>query len=76
MLEKRLEDVTPADLVALHDRHVTERRTLDYKRDLKFAGRDDNKELLADVLSFANASGGDIVFGMDEARDGNGGKLG
>jgi hypothetical protein len=77
MLEKRLEDLTRLDLLDLHARQVTERRTLDYKRDLKFANREDNKEFVADVLSFANASGGDIVFGMDEARDPiTGGKLG
>lgn len=76
MIEKPLDAIEAADLAALSTRQVTERRTLDYKRDLKFASRDDRKEFVADVLSFANASGGDIVFGMDEAKDGAGGKLG
>ncbi|MFO0741215.1 MAG: ATP-binding protein [Labilithrix sp.] len=76
MIEKPLDAIEAADLVALSTRQVTERRTLDYKRDLRFASRDERKEFVSDVLSFANASGGDIVFGMDEAKDAAGGKLG
>ena len=32
----------------------------------------DKKEFLADVSSFANASGGDLVFGVEEKRDSDG----
>ena len=33
---------------------------------------DDRKEFFADVSSFANAGGGDIIFGVADKRDGNG----
>lgn len=46
---------------------VAEDRTLEFKRD-KVGGRDDDKrEFLADVSSFANAQGGDLIFGVEEA---------
>jgi hypothetical protein len=46
-----------------------EGRDLDYKRDLPAPTNDGKKELLQDVTSFANATGGVIVFGVDESRD-------
>jgi len=51
---------------------VTEGRTLDYKRDLPGSSDADGKEFLADISSFANSSGGYLIFGVDEERDANG----
>lgn len=42
---------------------------LDYKRDLPGDKDAEKKEFLADVTSFANAGGGDIVFGIVEDAD-------
>src|SRR5205807_8154296 len=39
---------------------------IDYKVSLSCRVDRDNKEFLADVISFANAAGGDLIFGMDE----------
>jgi hypothetical protein len=66
MIQKQLEDVTEGDLVALIENQVREGRTIDYKRELPGGKDADKKEFLADVSSFANTSGGDLVFGMDE----------
>lgn len=40
---------------------------MDFKRDLPGSTDRDRNELRADVTSFANAGGGDLIFGVDEA---------
>jgi hypothetical protein len=67
MIHKSLDEITEADLLALITNEVREGRTIDYKRELLAGADADKKELLADVSSFANTGGGDLVFGMDEA---------
>lgn len=51
---------------------VPESTTLEYKEQLIVSNDAQKKEFLADVSSFANASGGDLVFGISEARDADG----
>jgi len=48
---------------------VPEGRQLDYKRELNFDKSDQKRELYKDVASFATASGGDIIYGIDENDD-------
>lgn len=48
---------------------VREARHLDYKRELPKDSNEEKKEFLRDVSSFANAGGGDIVYGVSEAKD-------
>jgi predicted HTH transcriptional regulator len=66
MIPKRLDDITELDLLALISNGVAEGRTIDYKRKLPPNGDADKKEFLADVSSFANSGGGDLIFGVDE----------
>lgn len=63
---KRIEDVEEADLKSLINAQVAEGKLIEYKLRLPGAGDNEKKEFLADVSSFANASGGDIVYGMRE----------
>jgi hypothetical protein len=42
-----------------------ESRTIDYKRTIYGNAHSDYSEFLADISSFANTSGGDLVLGMD-----------
>ena len=70
MIPKRFEDIAKADIDALVANGVPEGRTLDYKRTLPGNGDEDKKEFLADVSSFANAAGGDLVYGVDENKGG------
>lgn len=58
--------ITEADLQALVADRETEGKTLDYKRDLVGQSDAERKEFLYDASSFANALGGDLVFGMEE----------
>jgi hypothetical protein len=66
MIPRLLNHITENDLVALITNGVSEGRTIDYKRDLPGNSDGDKKEFLADVSSFANTVGGDLVFGMGE----------
>ncbi len=63
---KPLEAIEEQDLQALVDDEVPESRTIDYKKDLPGNSDSDKKEFLADVCSFANATGGHLVFGVRE----------
>jgi hypothetical protein len=64
--DKLLEDVTESDLLRLVGL-AREVKTLEFKRTLP--SDTEKVELLADISSFANASGGHIIYGMD-AKDG------
>src|ERR1017187_4514082 len=72
MIPKEFEAITKADIEALVANGVAEGRTIEYKQQLHGNGDEDKKEFLADVSSFANAGGGDIIFGVADKRDGNG----
>lgn len=67
LTEKRLESLSEDDLQALVTAGVPEGRRIEYKRQLPGNSDDEKRELLADVSSFANASGGDLLYGVEEA---------
>lgn len=66
MIPKPLDKIDVADIQALVTNCDAERRTLDFKRELPGNKEKDYNELRADVTSFANTSGGDLIFGVDE----------
>src|SRR5262245_7743403 len=72
LIEERIDDIKKSTIDSLVANSVTERRTLDYKEFLPGGTDDDKREFLSDVASFANASGGDIVYGVGDERDENG----
>lgn len=67
MLPYALDAIDEAALRLLVENQVSERSDLEFKRDLPGRGDEDVKEFLADVTSLANAQGGDLLFGMNEA---------
>ncbi len=69
MIAKPLEAIETGDIEQLVTDRVAESRTLDYKEKLPGQSDGEKKEFLADITSFANASGGDLVFGVAEERD-------
>lgn len=75
MLPANLDDVRTEHILRLVDESVREQRTLEYKEALPGPADGDKKEFLADVVSFANAGGGCLVFGIRERRE-NGLKTG
>jgi hypothetical protein len=62
---KQPRDIGESDLQALIGRE-RERITIDYKQELPGNSDSEKKDFLADVSSFANAAGGDLVYGMKE----------
>ena len=63
-----LDTITEADLIALASSGVPESQTIDYKRDTYGNTDSDKREFLADITSFANTIGGDIIIGIDESN--------
>lgn len=62
------QDITEAALRGLIEAKVPEGKTIDYKAELPGNADSARKDFLADLSSFANASGGHIVYGMKEAK--------
>lgn len=68
IINKNIEDIVESDLEYLIDNEIIEAKKLEYKRDLPGNSDSEKKEFLADISSFANASGGDIIYGIEEDR--------
>src|SRR5437588_735185 len=64
-----LGQIDASKLEALRAGGVREGRQLEYKEALPSNSDDDKREFLSDVTSFANAAGGDLIFGVRERRD-------
>jgi Putative DNA-binding domain len=74
MLPKNVSDVSLADVQTLCDNHVLESRLLDFKAEAIGRGDRDKRDFLADVCAFANASGGDLILGV-QTKDGAADKI-
>lgn len=72
MLNKPLDQITSADIEALIANEVAESKTIEYKEQLPGNSESEKKEFLADVSSFANVGGGNIVYGIKEKEDDDG----
>ena len=72
MISETIEKITNAVIGAFIDRKEKENRTVEYKETLPGPSDDDKREFLADVSSFANAIGGDILYGVTAERDATG----
>jgi hypothetical protein len=66
MISKSISEITPSDFQNLIDNEVPESKTIEYKQTLNLKTDSDRKEFLADVSSFANTSGGDLIYGIAE----------
>jgi hypothetical protein len=71
MIQKNFDNISKADIDELVDT-VQESKTIEYKMKQPGASDGDKKEFLADISAFANASGGDVIYGMKPAVDGAG----
>jgi predicted HTH transcriptional regulator len=67
----------PLDLIdetilqTLVSNKVAEGKKIEYKQALPGNSDSEKKEFLADVSSFANAIGGDLIFGVEEEASAN-----
>lgn len=69
LVDRALDSITEDNIRSLIHNDVREGQSLEYKQALPNSSDDDRREFLADVSSFANASGGDLVYGIQEKRD-------
>lgn len=67
MISKQLDQITIEDLEKLVENSVSEKKTLEYKSVPLYGSDSERKEFLADISSFANASGGDLIFGVEQS---------
>jgi hypothetical protein len=67
-LNKRIEELTLADLQSLVEGGVREGKQIEYKLTLPSWNRSGKIEFLADVSSFANVAGGYLLYGVDEEK--------
>ncbi len=68
MINKNIDEITKDDLQALKDNEVIEHKTIEYKQALPGKSDKEKEKFLADVSSFANASGGDLIYEVVEDR--------
>lgn len=66
MFDQPIDAIDEVVLASLVTNQVTERRDLEFKRDLPGRSDEQIKEFLADVTSLANAQGGDLIFGIED----------
>lgn len=66
MILREFDQVSKDDLESLIENKVLEGKKLEYKQSLNLNNDSEKKEFLADISSFANASGGDIIYGISE----------
>jgi len=76
LLGKPIQNINSEDIIYLINNEIQESISLDYKRSLPGNSDSEKKELLADISSFANTTGGVIVYGLEEQKDGTGKNLG
>lgn len=65
MIHKSLSDITETDLQDLVTNKVMEGKTIEYKVSLPGNADQDKVRYLRAVSSFANTSGGDLIYGID-----------
>lgn len=63
---KNIDEITELDLLNMISEGEFERKTLDFKLTLPGNSEGEKKEFLFDVSSFANTSGGMLIYGMYE----------
>jgi len=72
MIQKAIRRILKEDIDSLISSKVSEGCTLEYKQQLPEGDTESKREFLYDVSSFANAAGGDLVFGITDERDAKG----
>ena len=72
MINCPINEINQTNIETLITDKIGESRTLEYKEELPIGTDNEKKEFLADISSFANASGGDIIYGIKEERNGGG----
>jgi hypothetical protein len=70
MITRELGKIDESDLRRLVAQREPESQTLEYKQDLPGRDNSSRHEFLADICAFANSTGGDLLFGIVEDKEG------
>jgi hypothetical protein len=68
MLPIDLNELDPSDIQELIDSEVAENQSLEYKQKPPSGQSDEKREFLYDIAAMANASGGDLIYGIVDRR--------
>jgi hypothetical protein len=66
MIAKSINEIVEPDIQELKDAGIEEGKTIEYKRELPGTKDEDKREFLADISSFSNTEGGDVIYGVHE----------
>ncbi len=66
IFNKDFNDINYEDIKNLIDKKISESKYLDFKSNLHLSKDSEKKEFLSDIISFANAEGGYIIYGIIE----------
>jgi hypothetical protein len=66
MINKKFDEIKYEDLIYLIQNQILEGKDIEYKSELPGNSDQDKKEFLADVSSFCNTNGGDLIYGITE----------
>jgi hypothetical protein len=69
MIAKAWSKITEEDIRRLVEDEVPESESLDYKQELPNESPKSELDFLCDIAAFANASGGDLIYGVTEKRE-------
>jgi hypothetical protein len=70
VFEKDLNDITESDISYLIENRVIENKNLEYKQTIPDNSSSSKNRFLAVIVSFANTSGGLIIFGLKQNKEG------
>jgi len=68
MIQKSIDKVNEQDLINLRTNSVQESKIIEYKKLLNINTKEDKMEFLADISSFSNTNGGDLLIGISEKK--------
>src|SRR5579859_5208345 len=68
LFNKPLAEIDESDLQTLVDNTVREGREVEYKESLTIQTEEQKQEFLNDVSSFANTTGGYLIYGIKESK--------
>lgn len=68
MLNKHFSNISIEDILALKSNGIQEGKSIDFKLELHLDSGTQRKEFAADITSFANTIGGDLIIGVSEEQ--------
>jgi len=68
VIHKNFTEINLEDIIALKVNEIEEGKSLDFKAELKLKEKSSRREFAADITSFANTVGGDLIIGVSEEK--------